>query len=415
MAAPLPAPVFDPVRLAAVRATRLLDTAADEPFDRLARLAAAVLEAPLAFVTVVDERRSFWKSCIGVEAATEDDRQNPVEESFCQYVVGSGERLIVGNTRENPITRDNPSVEKMGVEAWAGFPVHAPGGEVLGSFCVVDTRPREWTEHHVAVLKTLSEAASGEVALRMAAERAAALARTLQESLLPPSLPDIPGLELAATYVPAGDGVNVLGDFYDIFRSSDEDEWTAVIGDVCGKGVEAAKVTALAHYTLRAAAMSEREPAAMLRTLNDAMLQQRGDAADAPFLTVAAATLRMREGIAEGTLCLAGHLPPLAVRGDGVVEPLGVLGTLLGRIAEPQLQTVEFRLGPGEALVLYTDGVTEARAGGDLYGEDRLAVLLEGAGSAHAEGLVALVREAAMAHSGGPLRDDLAVLVLRVP
>ena len=414
MTGPIPAPVFDPVRLEAVRSAGLLDTDADEPFDRLARLAAEVLQAPLAFVTVVDERRSFWKSCIGVDAAAGEDRQNPVEESFCQYVVGSGERLIVGNTRENPLTRSNPSVETMGVAAWAGFPVHAPGGEVLGSFCVVDTKPREWTDHHVAVLKTLSEAASGEVALRMAAERSAALARTLQESLLPPSLPEVPGLQIAATYVPAGDGVHVLGDFYDIFRSSREDEWHAVIGDVCGKGIEAAQVTALAHYTLRAAAMGERDPAAMLRTLNDAMLQQQ-DADLAPFLTAAVVSVRVHDGSATGTIALAGHPPPLAIRAGGAVEPVGAYGSLLGRLEDPELHPVGFELGAGEALLLFTDGVTEARTGADLFGDQRLAELLEGAGDTDADALVALVRAAVVAHSGGRLRDDMAVLVLRVP
>src|SRR4051812_8198319 len=150
----------------------LLDTGPEEPFDRLARTAASVLDAPLAFVTVVDERRSFWKSCIGVDAPDPEDRQNPVEESFCQYLVGSRAELLVGDAAADPRTRDNPSVEKMGVRAWAGFPLWSPDGQVLGSFCVVDTEPRRWTARDAEVLRTLAAAASGEVALRGAVEDA---------------------------------------------------------------------------------------------------------------------------------------------------------------------------------------------------------------------------------------------------
>jgi sigma-B regulation protein RsbU (phosphoserine phosphatase) len=201
-----------------VRDTGLLDTPAEEPFDRLARLAAVTLDAPLAFVTVVDESRSFWKSCIGVDATDPADRQNLVEESFCQYVVGSDAELVVGDVVSDPRTRDNPSIAGMGVAAWAGFPLRAPGGETLGSFCVVDTRIRVWTDRDVRVLETLAEAASGEVALRAALEQSAALARTLQQTLLPPVAPRAPGLEIGTIYRAAGSGVEVLGDFYDVSK-----------------------------------------------------------------------------------------------------------------------------------------------------------------------------------------------------
>jgi serine phosphatase RsbU (regulator of sigma subunit) len=165
----LPKEIFDPVRLAAVRATGLLDTPAEENFDRLAGLASTLLRAPYAFVTVVDETRSFWKSCIGVVSQNVDDRQNRVEESFCQYVIGSGEPLIIGDAAADPRTADNPSIESMGVAAWAGYPLFGPKGEVLGTFCVVDTVVREWTDQDVTVLATLAAAASAEIALRDAA------------------------------------------------------------------------------------------------------------------------------------------------------------------------------------------------------------------------------------------------------
>lgn len=156
--------IDDPGRLSAVRETGLLDTPAEEPFDRLARLAATTLDAPLAFVTVVDDRRSFWKACIGVDARDPADRQNPVDQSFCQYVVGLDAELVVGDAAGDPRTQDNPSIAAMGVAAWAGFPLRSPEGEVVGSFCVVDTRVRTWSDHDVEVLRTLAHAFSGATA-----------------------------------------------------------------------------------------------------------------------------------------------------------------------------------------------------------------------------------------------------------
>ncbi|MGQ0847396.1 MAG: GAF domain-containing SpoIIE family protein phosphatase [Sporichthyaceae bacterium] len=167
----VPAPIRSPRRLAAVAATDLLDTPPDEAFDRLTTLAAMLLSAPSAFVTIVDERRSFWKSCVGAAAAS-GLRQNAVEESFCQYVIASGEALLVGDAPNHPLTRDNPAVRQMGIGAWAGHPLHSPDGEVLGTFCVVDGAQREWTARDLQILQTLAQAASGEVALRMATRSA---------------------------------------------------------------------------------------------------------------------------------------------------------------------------------------------------------------------------------------------------
>ncbi|MDQ3409404.1 MAG: GAF domain-containing protein, partial [Actinomycetota bacterium] len=274
MASDVPQAISDPRRLDAVHASGLLDTPPEEPFDRLTRLAAAVLDAPLAFATIVDDRRSYWKSCIGV-AGEDAPSGNTVEESFCQYVVGSNEALIVDDAASDPRTRDNPSVHSMGVAAWAGFPLRGPDGEVLGSFCVVDTKQRTWSERDVETLRTLAASASGEIALRAAVaqerearERADTLARTLQESLLPPELPLVPGLELAARFRPAGGGVELVGDFYDVFEDG-RGQWHVLVGDVCGKGVEAAKLAALSRYTV-GAALGADAPSATLRRLNEA-------------------------------------------------------------------------------------------------------------------------------------------------
>lgn len=417
MASDVSQAVFDPRRLAAVHASGLLDTSSEEPFDRLTRLAAVVLDAPLAFATIVDERRSYWKSAIGL---TGDDApsQNSVEESFCQYVVGSNEALIVGDAASDPRTCDNPSVQSMGVAAWAGFPLRGPDGEVLGSFCVVDTKRRTWSQRDVETLRTLAAAAAGEVALRAAVarerearERADTLARTLQESLLPPELPRVPGLELAARFRPAGGGSELVGDFYDVFEDG-RGQWHVLIGDVCGKGVEAAKLAALSRYTVGAAALGDDAPSTSLRRLNEAVLRRHG--VGGPFVTAVHGRLAPRGAGVDVAVCAAGHPPPLVRRADGAVERLDAPGTLIGVLETLELHDVQARLGPGDSLVLYTDGVTEARSADGRLEEGGLAGILAGADGESAEALAAAADEGAAA-GDGVQRDDAAVLVVRVP
>lgn len=401
--------VRDPGRLAAVEASGLLDTAAEEPFDRLARLAAVTLDAPLAFVTVVDERRSFWKSCIGVDVGEPVDRQNAVEESFCQYVIGLDAELIVGDAASDPRTAGNPAIEGMGVRAWAGFPLRAPGGEALGSFCVVDTRVRRWRDRDVQVLRTLAEAAAGEVALRARAEEAATLARTLQQALLPPVTPEVPGMDVGAVYRAAGEGTDVMGDFYDLFESADG-RWNAALGDVCGKGIAAARLTSLARYTLRAGAIREQAPSQVLRLLNEALLLAAGG--PSRFVTAVLATFDPADDGLHLTLSSAGHVPAVLRTANGV-RLLEAPGTLLGIQAEIRLSEVELRLDPDDTLILCTDGVTEARNRvGEQFGLQRLLDVTAAAdcdGQAIADALNAAV----VRHAGPVAQDDVAILVLR--
>lgn len=158
--------VSDPGRLDAVRATGLLDSRAEAAFDRIAVLASRLLDAPFGFVTLVDDQRSFWKACVGVNATDPAERQNQVSESFCQYVVGLDEVLLVNDARLDERTKHNPSIESMGVLAWAGVPLRSPEGEVLGTVCVVDTKVRSWSAADAGVLAELSALAAEMVAAR---------------------------------------------------------------------------------------------------------------------------------------------------------------------------------------------------------------------------------------------------------
>jgi PAS domain S-box-containing protein len=232
------------------------------------------------------------------------------------------------------------------------------------------------------------------------------VARTLQQSLLPRELPDIPGVELAARYLAAGEGNEVGGDFYDCFATGGGD-WALVVGDVCGKGAEAAALTALARYTLRAAAQHTRRPRAALTELNEALLRDR---VDYRFCTVLYASLTPRDDRVTACVAAAGHPLPLLLRENGEVTTVGSPGSLLGIVDTPELTEHTVELGPGDALVLYTDGVTEADRSA---GPGRLAGVLEGCRGVDAAAIAEAVEADALAAGGGPARDDVAVVVVR--
>ena len=246
-----------------------------------------------------------------------------------------------------------------------------------------------------------------------ASERFAALAKTLQESLLPPHLPDVPGIEVAARHLPAGHGGELVGDFYDVFQTG-RTTWAVVIGDVCGKGVEAAKVTALARHTLRAAAIGHRGPRQALLLLNQALRQHQPDSER--FVTAVYAGLEQRRGGLRVRISAAGHPPGLLRTPGGQVEVVQAPGMVLGLFDDPDLAERRYDMAPGCALVLVTDGVLEARRGTDQYGDDRLAALLAGLpDDLSASGIAAAVEQAALDFGGHEPSDDTAVLVVRVP
>jgi PAS domain S-box-containing protein len=232
------------------------------------------------------------------------------------------------------------------------------------------------------------------------------VARTLQSSLLPRELPEIPGVELAARYLAAGAGNEVGGDFYDCFPTGSGD-WALVIGDVCGKGAEAAALTALARYTVRAAALRTRSPSAVLAQLNAALLRDR---LDYRFCTVLYASLTPHGDGVSACVSAGGHPLPLVLRAGGAVETAGTPGSLLGIVDPPELAEHRLELRAGDALVMFTDGVTEADR---ASGPERLsAVLAEWTGAGAADVAAAVERDA-LAAAGGLARDDVAVVVAR--
>jgi GAF domain-containing protein len=157
--------VTDPSRLEALRETGLLDSQVEEEFDRLTRLASKLLQVPATFFSLVDEDRDFYKSCFGFAEplATTRELQGV---TFCHYSLVSDGALVIPDTGADPVFREVPTVESLGVAAYLGVPIHAPGGEVLGSFCAIDMKPHPWTVLEVETMKELALSAEREVMLR---------------------------------------------------------------------------------------------------------------------------------------------------------------------------------------------------------------------------------------------------------
>jgi PAS domain S-box-containing protein len=301
-------------------------------------------------------------------------------------------------------------VKGIGMRSAMIVPMVARGRSVGALTFVSGPSGRRFDEQDLELAEELARRCATAIDnARLFSERAY-IARTLQRSLLPAELPEIPGIEAAARFRPTGEGNEVGGDFYDLFETGGRG-WTVVMGDVCGKGPDAAAVTALARYTLRAAAMRERLPSRSLRLLNEALLRQRDDRR---FCTVAYAYLEARDGGVRVGVASGGHPLPILLRADGTVEAVGEPGTLLGVLPDPNLEDRSLALSPGDALVFYTDGVIEGRGADARLDEEGLQRLLAECAGAGADAIAARVEGAAFAGKDGPPRDDIAVLVLRV-
>jgi serine phosphatase RsbU (regulator of sigma subunit)/PAS domain-containing protein len=239
--------------------------------------------------------------------------------------------------------------------------------------------------------------------------RRSEVAEALQASLLPRVLPDVPGIELAAAYMGATEGLDVGGDFYDVYPIPGG--WGLAIGDVTGKGEEAVALTAAARYAIRVIAHWEADPIQVLRRANEVLLSAEGSGR---FVTAKTARLAWRDGLLHVSLGTAGHPGPAVVRADGRVEMTGGGGLPLGLFPEAQPGLEEIDLAKGDTLFFFTDGLTETRSADMRYFEERLADELVSLAGRSASDVVAGIQARAEAFSAGELRDDLTVLALRV-
>lgn len=237
--------------------------------------------------------------------------------------------------------------------------------------------------------------------------RARELARTLQRSFLPPAAPRVPHLDVAAAYRPAAGGDQVGGDFFDVFQVGN-DQWMVVLGDVCGKGVGAAVVTGLVRHTIRALAVGGSSPRDLLSDLNAVLLDEESDR----FCTVVLLKLTRSASGWAIRVCVAGHPLPVLIRHPGRPCEFGASGMLLGAFDKVELQETDLHLDAGDALMLYTDGITEAKSSESFFGVDRLLEAAQrhrGSAASLTNGLF----EEVMAFQGGVARDDVAILAIQ--
>ena len=290
-------------------------------------------------------------------------------------------------THDELLLRDGRVLDRYGA------PLHDPAGAYLG-----------WAWYFRDVTD-----------LRQAEREQRALAATLQASLLPPRPPSVPGMDVATRYRPADRRVDVGGDFFDVFRLGPND-WGLVVGDVCGKGARAASLTAATRYTLRAAAVHSFLPSAVLEEVNASLAADAPPEADDRFCAVAFARLELDVCGAWVTLTCAGHPRPIVVRRAGWIDVRGQMGLPVGLFEGASWSDDRVGLGPGDALVLCTDGITEARdAAGEMFGDEALPALLVASAGEPVEVIAERLVEAATAFAGDRVHDDIVVMVVRVP
>lgn len=393
--------------------------------ERLARLAELLVPAVADFCTIdiLDETGLRLAACAhvdpdGAEQLATLGRNRGVRRDAPFGVgrvlrVGHAQLLtevdldaFAGDARSEEARR---AIGRLAPRSALVAPLHARSG-ILGVLCLAMSASGRGYDHKALELaRQLGRRVGLAVDNARLYDQQHQIALTLQRSLLPPAMPSVRGIDFAARYIPMGAGQEVGGDFYDVFEAGSA--WAVVIGDVCGKGADAAALTSTLRHTMRTLARDDPPPSTVLTELNDALITERG--LDTRFSTAAYVRVMPRASGLSVAVASAGHPLPLLVRADGAVATLGTPGTLLGSFAQVRVHDAAVELLPGDSLVLFTDGVTEARASGDIFGEQRLAELVAGFAGASAEGLAAAVEDAVIAFNDGPLRDDLALVVIR--
>jgi PAS domain S-box-containing protein len=339
---------------------------------------------------------------------------DPNGDSGSYAVARSGETAFVPEITEEMLVAGIPDPEHLDLIRRLGLrsviiAALKARGRVFGTFSLASAESgRLFDQADLQLAEELAARAGMAIDnARLYTERSR-IAHTLQVKLLPERLPEIPRALMAARYRAAGELNEVGGDFYDVFQRSPT-EWAIVVGDVSGKGAEAAAVTALARYTLRAAALEDAPPSGALQRLNTAMLYDD----TSQFATVVMAYLSSGpNGSIDLRLALAGHPAPAVVRRDGSVEMVGRYGTMAGLRADIAVHDADVRLEADEVLLLYTDGVTEAGPRRTPFGEAGLVSVLSGMGGQTPQAIVDAVERAVVAAQPGDPRDDIALLAI---
>ena len=411
------------------QASRVLASSMDyvETLQRVAKLAVGGL-ADWCAVDVIGERGQLERVAIHhvdpdkLPLAEQLDRYRPTLEdpAGIAFVVRSGKARIFKDLSNDTLTdfaRDGEHLRllhEMGTRDVIIVPLAAPT-RTLGAITLVSSpRSRRLTDADLDLAVRLARRAGTAVeSARLYTERTR-IARVLQRALLPDPPPEMPGFEVAARYRPTGELNEVGGDFYDVFPYG-EGGWLLVIGDVCGKGAEAASVTALARHTLRVAARLQAPPSAMLELLHGMLRDQDPEGQMCTVCTVAVEPPAdpPSTGGVRVRIALAGHPQPLIVDRQGGATAVGEPGTILGMVDPVLLHDVTIQLGEDETLLLYTDGVTDAGRARSRSGPF-LERLVSQIYDLPLPEMLATVESAAVESAGGHPQDDIALVGLRL-
>jgi serine phosphatase RsbU (regulator of sigma subunit) len=337
----------------------------------------------------------------------------PHESSGPAAVIRTGRSELVADIPDEALVASISDPDQLamlrtiGLRSLIVVPIVA-AGRTLGALSLVSAESRRaFGEADLAIAEELGRRAGTAVENARLYQERTHIARTLQTGLLPPRLPAIPGWASAALYRPAGEENWVGGDFYDAFEI--RDGWMLVVGDVVGRGPEAAALTAVSRYTLRATGRLLGSPVAALEQLNRELLERPGTA----LCTVASVMLHEVEGGgAQVDVVSAGHPQPLLVR-DGVAQPIEAAGALLGAFDDERWEETTVDVAPGDILVLYTDGVLDARGPDGRFGEERLRAVLSGQRTA--DDAVGAIDAALSAFQTGEDDDTAVLAVQRTP
>jgi sigma-B regulation protein RsbU (phosphoserine phosphatase) len=319
---------------------------------------------------------------------------------------------IYHETHFAPMLRMQGTVQEIAFEMERGDGARIPvlvnavldrdpgGGPRTIRAAVFDATQRRAYERELQAQKERAEAAEA---------HALQLAHTLQQTLLPPDPPRIPQLQLGAVFRAGAPNLDIGGDFYDVFQVG-TDEWVVIIGDVCGKGVDAASVATLTRYTLRAMCVEHGSPADALRRTHDVLWAHPARR----FCSAVCVRLQLTAGAWVARISSAGHPLPLLRSADAEVREVGRAGTLLNVVPEPRILDTEVRLPSQSTLLLCTDGVAEGRRGAEFYGDARLAARLRTV-KGTAQNVADAVLDDILEFQGGLPHDDIAIVVVAVP
>ncbi|MFJ4716601.1 GAF domain-containing SpoIIE family protein phosphatase, partial [Streptomyces sp. NPDC088785] len=383
---------------------------ASQALKRLAEACVPAL-APLCAVDMVEGGRVRRVATAAPTPAQQDLLAShiPVYDAADDAV----SRVLASGTSE--VARRTPTGpgpwQGLGVTGYLCVPL-IDRGHAFGTVTLLSTGDHAFDGHTVALAEELARRAASAARNARQYTHRAALARDLQAGLLLPGLPDVPGAEVATYYHPAGEGLDVGGDFYDVFPL-DDGRWAFLLGDVCGRGAIAATTTGLVRHTARAVAPLLPGPADVVKAVNRALINRHGSHGTG-FVTLVHGRLTPTPDGLDIELVRAGHTLPLHLDRHRGVRPLDADGVLLGVAADPDFTPHRLHLRPHESLVLYTDGITEARKGDELFGEERLVAALAGVPERPAaHQVIDAVTQAVHAFTGGrDIDDDQAVLVL---